>query len=157
VHPLPPNVQGFYVARDALDKVTGAIVIPANTFVMPFMTAMTTNQKVTVVHEATHAFCDIRAVGRPGTTPFTRDQSESVAHVMQAIYHQLLTGKAQTDPATSDPALGLNPIFSKADELAQHVLAGTLIPSVLAAELHALARRNRRRFGLPNTTDFDGI
>jgi len=156
-HPLPAGVEGFYLARDALHRVTGAILIPANTFVMPFMTASTRAQKANVVHEATHAFCDIRAIGRAGTTPFSRDQSESVAHVAQATFHRIVAGAAQTDPLTPDPTLGLNPVFLKADELAQHVLAATSLPTSLISELHGLASSNRRALGLPNSTDFNGI
>jgi hypothetical protein len=156
-HFLPSGVEGFYLPRDALHKVTGAILIPANTFVMPFVTARTVAQKANVVHEATHAFCDIRAIGRPGTAPFTRDQSETVAHVAQAAFHRILKGGPQTDSQTKDVTKGLNPVFRKADELAQHVLAKTPLPSTLASELHGLVRQNRRAIGLPNTTDFDGI
>jgi hypothetical protein len=156
-HSLPPGVEGFYLARDALHKVTGVILIPANTFVMPFATATTVSHKVTVVHEATHALCDIRAVGRPGTTPFSRDQSETVAHVAQAAFHRQLAGGPQTDSLTTDVTKGLNPVFRKADELARHVLARTPLPSTLTSQLHGMVRQNRRTLGLPNTTDFDGI
>lgn len=156
-HALPAGVEGFYLPQDALHRVTGAILIPGNTFVMPFVVASTVARKANVVHEATHAFCDIRAIGRPGTTRFTRDQSESVAHVAQATFHRILTGGPQTDSTTSDPARGLNPAFLKADELAQHVLAKRHLPPALAGELHTLVRRNRKRLRLPNTTNFDGI
>lgn len=156
-HLLPSGVEGFYLARDALHKVTGAILIPANTFVMPFVIASTLAQKATVVHEATHAFCDIRAIGRASTAPFSRDQSETVAHLAQAVFHRVLAGGPQTDSATAAASQGLNPVFRKADELAQHVLAKSPLPSKLASELHGLVRQNRRSLRLPNTTDFDGI
>lgn len=157
VQPMPAAVRGFYLAQAGLDKVTGAVLIQANSFVMPFSRATSNEQLVTVVHEATHAFCDFRQIGRPGTAAFTRDQSESVAHIAQASFHRILTGGAETDSLTSDPTKGLNPIFLKADELAQRVLAKDPLPPPLVGELHNLVRQSRTVQGLGNTTNFDGV
>jgi len=151
-HALPANVRGFYLAQDALHKHTGAVLIVANTFVLPFTRAVNNTHRATVVHEATHAFCDIRKIGQSGTA-FTRDQSESVAHVAQATFHRLLAGGAETDPHNP----GLGPIFQKADELAQRVLAKDPLPLATIGELHTLVRNNRTAMGHNNTTNFDGV
>lgn len=152
VHRFPPGVRGVYFAQDALDRATGAVLIAANTFALPFGRAASNDQKATVVHEATHAICDMRAVGRAGT-PFTRDQSESIAHIAQAVYHRRLAGAAQSDP------LGgfLTPIFTKADEVAQEVIARTPLTRTLLAELIALVSANRIATGGSNRTDFNGL
>lgn len=105
IHKMPANYRGVYFAQDAQHKTTNAVLIYANTFMLDFRSANMVLQKVTVIHEATHAFCDIRRIGRTGTTAFTRDQSESVAHIAQATFHRILTGHAETDPFG-----GLNPI-----------------------------------------------
>lgn len=151
-HALPGNVRGFYLAQDALHKTTGEVLIAANTFVLPFTRAVNNTQRSTILHEATHAFCDIRRIGQSGAS-FSRDQSESVAHVAQATFHRILAGRAETDARNP----GLNPIFAKADELAQRVLAGDPLPIPTVGELHTLVRNNRTAMGHDNTTNFDGI
>lgn len=157
VQPMPASVRGFYLPQTALHKVTGDILIQANSFVMPFSRATSTAQLVTVVHEATHAFCDFRQIGRPGTVAFTRDQSETVAHIAQATFHRILTSGAETDSQTTDATKGLNPIFLKADELALRVLAKDPLTPKLVGELHNLVRRSRRAQGFTNTIVFDGV
>lgn len=152
-HPLPGNVRGFYLAQNALHKDTNEVLIVANTFVLPFTRAVDTAHRSTIVHEATHASCDIRNIGRSGTTGFTRDQSESIAHVAQATFHRIIAGGAETDARNP----GLNPIFAKADELAQRVLAKDPLPLATIGELHTLVRNNRTAMGHDNTTNFDGI
>jgi len=162
-HPMPANVRGFYLPRPALHKITGAVLIDANTFVLPFPRVTTDVHRITIVHEAVHAFCDIRAIGRPGTAAFTRDQSETVAHLAQATFHRAVHGRAEVDPLTSDLTKGLNPVFQKADELAQFVLGPGSLPSRVVGELHGLVRQNRlnlqtqQNIVLPNTTDFNGV
>jgi len=157
-HALPSHVRGFYLAQNALHKDTGELLIDANTFVLPFSRVITTDQKVTVVHEATHAFCDLRAFGSaPASAPFTRDKSETIAHIAQATFHRILTGTAERDPLTSVPEQGLNPIFLKADELAIRVLAKDAFHTETLHALAQLVRGNRVAQSLPNTTDFNGV
>jgi len=157
--PVPPSmgVHGVYLAQEVKDPATGDILFTANTFVMPFQRAVKTQQKVTVIHEATHAFCDIRQIGRAGTAAFSRSQSESVAFLAQAIFHRILAGGAQTDPLISDPSKGLNPVFLKADELARKVLAKDPLPSKTVAELHSLIQANQTSMGHNHAPVFDGI
>ncbi|MGX1495572.1 hypothetical protein ACSSV1_000593 [Labrenzia sp. MBR-25] len=157
-HALPPNVRGFYLSKDALHRTTGAVLIDANTFVLPFSRAVTRSQMVTVVHEATHAFFDIKAFGSaPAGSSFSRDKSETIAHIAQATFHRILTGGPETDPLTPVPAQGLNPVFLKADELARRVLARDVFHTSTLHELFTLVRANRTAQSLPNTTDFDGV
>ncbi len=161
VEAFPFGVHGVYLAQAAPLTTGGSI--PANTFMMPFSRSPTVDQKVAIVHEATHAFCDFRRVGQsvpggPVVQPFTRDQSESLAHIAQATYHRILTGGPQTDSLTSDLTQGLNPIFIWADRLAQEVLARTRpLSDNLLRELHSAARSSRQAQRKNNLTNFDGV
>ena len=157
-HVLPRNVSAVYFARDALHRTTGQVLIAANTFALSVPRITTDSQRVVVVHEATHAFCDIRAFGSsPTSQPFTRDKSETIAHIAQATFHRILTGKAQTDPQTPVKNQGLNPIFLKADEVARQLLGTRAILTRTLSELHTLVRLNRIALAQNNTTNFDGV
>ncbi|WP_299472132.1 peptidoglycan-binding domain-containing protein [uncultured Roseibium sp.] len=157
-HALPANVSAVYFARDALNRVTGEVLVGANTFVMSSSRINTDSDRAVVVHEATHAFCDIRAFGSdPAGAPFSRDKSETIAHVAQGTFHHILTGGPQVDPLTSDPTLGLNPIFLKADEVARQLLGTRAIQTLTLNELATLVRANRTALGQNNNTNFDGV
>ncbi|WP_305986358.1 peptidoglycan-binding protein [Roseibium sp. MMSF_3544] len=157
-HVLPPNVSAVYFARDALNKFTGDVIVGANTFAMSVPRITTDHERAVVVHEATHAFCDIRAFGsNPSGPAFSRDKSETIAHVAQGTFHHILTGGAQTDPQTSVATQGLNPIFLKADEVARQLLGTKAIQTQTLNELATLVRTNRVALGQNNRTNFDGV
>lgn len=153
---LGPGIQGVYLTSAVTDPKSGDVAFDANTFVMPFTLAATNERKAIVVHEATHAYCDIMMVGTHGS-PFTRNQSETVAHIAQAAMHRLLDGGAQTDSMTSDPAQGLNPIYLAADVLAEKVLKGQNLPVSEIGVLHTEVNRNNHGMSFNNNTNFDGI
>ncbi|MET1414580.1 peptidoglycan-binding domain-containing protein [Roseibium sp. HPY-6] len=157
-HVLGENVSAVYFARDVPNKHTGEVLIGANTFVMPFSRITTDSERAIVIHEATHAFCDIRALGSdPAGAPFSRDKSETIAHVAQGTFHHILTGGPQVDPLTSDPTLGLNPVFLQADEVAKQLLGTKAIQTQTLNELARRVRANRNALGHNNLTNFDGI
>lgn len=93
--------------RKSIKGVAGPV--DANTFVIQSALRRTLSDRSKVIHEATHAACDV--IGKPMNALF----SEMVAFIMEAIYYRKRTGGAK--PSTEKA-------YAIADEVAQYLIAG---------------------------------
>jgi hypothetical protein len=134
--PIDFTIHDFHVTGAALGEVVTAMeqrrirvhylssagtrlayCTDADAFVVGFRSAAGPIRKAAIVHEAVHAFADLRAARWMHV-----QTSEAAAYIAQYLYYLMITGAGEGPISDSDPAI--NAVFTAAGRVANLLYRG---------------------------------